>query len=115
MRGKAGSPRVSSAASAPTVHEPIVELAEVDSALRRRDAGADQAGEASFGPARPGDALIVDLEVRVLALRDAERRLDVLSGPVLNVRSTSIAARRVPPQVSGTDDTLAACRAGRSC
>ncbi len=77
--------------------QPIVELAEVDSALRRRDTGADHPSEASFGAARPGDALVVDLEVRVLALRDAERRHDVAERPGLE---RAIALNRGAPRAA---------------
>ena len=62
---------MSSATFAPSVQSRSF-VAEVDGALRRVDAHADEAGEAPLGARGPLDALIVELEVRVLALPDAE-------------------------------------------
>ena len=48
--------------------QPVVGRTELDRALRGFDARAHEAGETAFGARSPLDPLIVELEVRVLAL-----------------------------------------------
>ena len=78
--------------------EVIVGSAERDVGVRDiRRRAVTHAEQPTFRPAAKLRALIVDLEVRVLALRDANDPSTRVNGPPRNVRSASSAARLVAP------------------
>ena len=83
--------------------QPIVGRAEVDRALRGLHAGAEHRGELTLGAGRPLDPLVVDIEVRVLAVPDPDARGDARERPMLERALELERGARVPPQVSGTE------------